>query len=329
MNGNSASDVTSTSARTHSRNLRSLSLSSLALLAAMAAGSEAMAQTRVTVAVAPAPEMVAVFVAKEHGIFKAHGLDADVQVLQGGGAAPAALVANSIQIAALGTPNLLQANDSGLDFVIVSGGAIASKTDENYGIVGRVDSGIEKPEDFVGKKVALAGLEGFFHVLTREWLSVNHVDTKKVTFIEGNFPTLGDLLKAHTVDAIVTTQPFLGRALQNGAGGKVFAIAHDLPDALPPFLYAATRKWAAANKEAANAFQASIAEAIAFADQNPDAARADYGKYVKLPPDALATVRWNKMNAQVSAAQVQLWIDMMSRQGMLKTKLDAARAFLP
>lgn len=305
-----------------------LSVSGLVASMMLLAGAAAQAETKVTVAVAPAPEMVAVFVAREHGIFTKHGLDADVQVLQGGGAAPAALVANSIQIAALGTPNLLQANDSGLDFVIVSGGAIASKTDENYGIVAGVDSKIEKPEDFVGKKVALAGLEGFFHVLAREWLSVNHVDYKKVTFIEGNFPTLGDLLKAHTVDAIVTTQPFLGRAISNGAGGKVFHIAHDLPDLLPPFLYASTRKWASANQDAAKAFQDAMAEAIAFADANPDAARADYGKYVKLPPEALATVRWNKMNAVVNASQVQLWIDMMNRQGMLKTKLDASKAFL-
>jgi NitT/TauT family transport system substrate-binding protein len=290
--------------------------------------SAAAAETKVVIATAPAPEMVAVFVAKDEGLFKKYGLDADVRVIQGGGAVPAAMVSNSIQIGALGTPNLLQANDSGLDFVIVAGGAVASRTDENYGIVARVDSGIVQPQDFAGKKVGLAGLEGFFHVLAREWLSKQGVDAKSVTFVEGNFPSLGDLLKARTVDAIVTTQPFLGRALANGAGGKVFYIAHDLPDGLPPFLYAATRKWAEANPEAAKAFKLAVADAISLAEAHPDAARATYGKYVKLPPDALATVKWNKMSADVSAQQVQLWIDMMTRQNMLKSRIDASSAFL-
>ncbi|MBR1221403.1 ABC transporter substrate-binding protein [Bradyrhizobium sp. U87765 SZCCT0131] len=292
-----------------------------------ATASLATAQTKVVIAVAPAPEMVAAFIAKEQGLFKKNGLDAEVRVIQGGAAIPVALASGGIQIGVFGTPNLLQANDSGLDFVVVAGGAVASKTDENYGIVAKAGSGIETPKDLAGKKIALPGLEGFFHVLAREWLTKSGVDTSTVTFIEGNFPALGDILKAGTVDAIVTTQPFLGRAVSSGAGAKVFHIAHELPDGLPPFVYVATRKWAEANPAVVKAFRQSIAEAITIAETHVEASRADYGKYVKLPPDALATVQWNKMSADVRPDQIQLWIEMMQRQKMLKTQIDAASLF--
>ncbi|MEW6643704.1 MAG: ABC transporter substrate-binding protein [Pseudomonadota bacterium] len=296
-------------------------------LAVTAMTSLAQAQTKLVVAVAPAPEMVAAFIAKEQGLFKKNGLDAEVRVIQGGAAIPVALASGNIQIGVFGTPNLLQANDSGLDFVVVAGGAVASRTDENYGIVAKAGSGIETPKDLAGKKIALPGLEGFFHVLAREWLTKSGVDASTVTFIEGNFPTLGDILKAGTVDAIVTTQPFLGRAVSSGAGDKVFHIAHELPDGLPPFVYVATRKWAEANPAVVKAFKQSIAEAISFADNNAEAGRADYGKYVKLPPEALATVQWNKMSAEVHPDQIRLWIEMMQRQKMLKTQIDAASLF--
>jgi ABC-type nitrate/sulfonate/bicarbonate transport system substrate-binding protein len=112
-------------------------------------------------------------------------------------------------------------------------------------------------------------------------------------------------------------------------GTKFFAIAADLPDGLPPFIYAARRDWTVANADAVKAFREALAEGIRFADANPDAARADYGKYVKLPPDALAKVRWNKMSATVTPQQLALWDDMMRRQGMLKNPMEVAKLIAP
>jgi NitT/TauT family transport system substrate-binding protein len=109
----------------------------------------------------------------------------------------------------------------------------------------------------------------------------------------------------------------------------VFNIAADLPDGLPPFLYAAKRDWVAKNAEVAKAFRDALSEGIRFAESNPEAARQDYGKYVKLPPDALARVRWNRMNAVVTPAQIGLWETMMRNQGMLKNPIDLARLVMP
>ncbi len=281
--------------------------------------------TSMVVSVSPAPEFVPVFIARDEGLFAKRGLEVTSQITPNGAVAAQGIQAGSIQIGAISVTNLLQASDSGLDFVVVAGGAVASRTDKNYGIVVKTGSGIVKPEDLVGKRVGVPGIDSFFHVLARQWLTIKRVDYRKVNFVESTLPLLADVMKAGSVSAIVTTDPFLSRALNSGVGDKAFYIAADLPDGLPPFVYAARRDWVARNPQVAKAFKEAIAEAVAFADAKPAETVAIYGRNVKLPPEALATIRINKMNATVTAAQLDLWEAMMRQQGMLRNPLDTAR----
>src|SRR4051794_18514244 len=228
----------------------------------------AEAQTKIAIGVPPVPEFVLPMIAIENGYFRDHGLDATMRIIPGGQSMPAALQSDSLQIAALSTASLIQVTDSGLDLVIVSGGAIASVNDTNYGIVAGANSAIEKPEDFVGKKIGTPGLGSFFHIMAREWFRRKGVDWRKITFVESSFPQLADLLKARTVDAVLSTTPFLQRAAAPGIGGKVFYVAADLPDRLPPFVYASSRAWADANHAAVAGFKLAMDKAIAFEESD-------------------------------------------------------------
>lgn len=289
-----------------------------ALAIELALASFAAAQTRITIGVPPVPEFVLPMIAVEKGYFRDHGIDATIRVIPGGQSMPAALQSDSLQIAALSTASLIQVTDSGLDLVIVSGGAIASVDDTNYGIVAGANSGIEKPGDFVGKKIGTPGLGSFFHIMAREWFRRNGVDWRKITFVESTFPQLADLLKARTVDAVLSTNPFLQRAAIPGIGAKVFYIATDLPDRLPPFIYATSRTWADAHRDAATGFKLAMDKAIAFEERDMPATLEIFGKYVKMPPEILKTLTINKLDTNVTPQQVQLWVDMMEKQDMLR-----------
>ncbi|WP_257168065.1 ABC transporter substrate-binding protein [Bradyrhizobium sp. SRS-191] len=288
----------------------------------------AAAQTKITIGVPPVPEFVLPMIAVEKGYFKDHGIDATIKIIPGGQSMPAALQSDSLQIAALSTASLIQVTDSGLDLVVVSGGAIASVDDTNYGIVAGANSEIEKPEDFIGKRIGTPGLGSFFHIMAREWFRRKGVDWKKITFVESTFPQLGDLLKARTVDAVLSTNPFLQRAAIPGIGGKVFYIAADLPDRLPPFVYAGSRSWADAHREAATGFKRAMDEAIAFQQHDLPAALEIFGKYVKMPPEVLKTLTINKLDTNVTPQQVQLWVDMMDKQDMLRNFKSPDALFL-
>lgn len=288
----------------------------------------ASAQTRITIGVPPVPEFVLPMIAADKGFFKDHGIEATIKVIPGGQSMPAALQSDSLQVAALSTASLIQVTDSGLDLVIVSGGAIASVNDTNYGIVAGASSGIEKPEDFIGKKIGTPGLGSFFHIMAREWFRRKGVDWKKITFVESTFPQLADLLKAKTVDAVLSTNPFLQRAAVPEIGGKVFYIAADLPDRLPPFIYASSRAWADTNKQAAAGFRLAMDKAIAFQQSDMPGTLEIFGKYVKMPPEILKTLTINKLDTNVTPQQVQLWVDMMDKQDILRNFKSPEPLFL-
>jgi NitT/TauT family transport system substrate-binding protein len=288
----------------------------------------AAAQNKITIGVPPVPEFVLPMIAVENGYFRDHGLDATIRIIPGGQSMPAALQSDSLQIAALSTASLIQVTDSGLDLVIVSGGAIASVNDTNYGIVAGANSGIEKPEDFIGKKIGTPGLGSFFHIMAREWFRRKGVDWRKITFVESTFPQLADLLKAGTVDAVLTTNPFLQRAAVPGLGGKVFYIAADLPDRLPPFVYAASRAWAESHRDAVAGFKAAMDKAIAFEESDIPRTLEIFGKNVKMPPEIVKTLTINKLDTNVTPQQVQLWVEMMEKQDMLRSFKPTTSLFL-
>jgi NitT/TauT family transport system substrate-binding protein len=306
--------------------LRRTAMATIILL--LAPISFAAAQSKITIGVPPVPEFVLPMIAIENGYFRDHGLDATIRIIPGGQSMPAALQSDSLQIAALSTASLIQVTDSGLDLVIVSGGAIASVNDTNYGIVAGANSGIEKPEDFVGKKIGTPGLGSFFHIMAREWFRRKGVDWRKITFVESTFPQLADLLKAGTVDAVLTTNPFLQRAAVPGLGGKVFYIAADLPDRLPPFVYAASRAWAETHREAVAGFKAAMDKAITFEESDIPRALEIFGKNVKMPPEIVKTLTINKLDTNVTPQQVQLWVEMMEKQDMLRNFKPTTSLFL-
>jgi len=288
------------------------------LLAALASGATA-APTKITLGVTTASEFAPCFIAKERGFFEKRGLDVEIQIITLNSNIPTALQADSIQIGGPTASTLLQAVDGGLDLVVVAGGAFGSKTNENYGLVERAGAGIKEPKDLIGKKVGVSGLNTFNHVLFRKWLLDKGVDYTTVTFVEVPFPQMNDVLKAGTVDAVVPVDPFMTRIVKSGAGAVVWFIAKDLPEGLPAFVYSAKRQWAEANGGAARGFREAIAEGVAFAEKDLEGARADLGKYIQLPPPVLATIRFVHMSATVTGQQMQLWVDIMREQKMLRS----------
>ena len=48
-------------------------------------------------------------------------------------------------------------------------------------------------------------------------------------------------------------------------------------------------------------------------------------KFIKLPPEVLNTITWPVLQADVSDAQLQIWVDALTRQKMLQEKPYVAK----
>ena len=293
----------------------------VALLAA--AGFAAQAQTKLTLGHTGVAEYLGAFVAQEEGFFRKHGLDVTFQQVAGGALAPG-LQGGSLQMATLPPTNLLLANDGGLDLVAVAGTSVMEKGDKNTGLLVGATTGINSAKDLVGKKLGVPSIGGFLYVMSRKWVSDQGVDPKQVNFVEVNFPQTGDLLKSGSIQAGVSADPFLKRAIGTGAARPLAYFADTLPPETTGVLYATTRAWAVANPSAVKGFRAAIAEAVTFAEKNPQAARAHLAKYIKLPQDVLDSISLPRLYGDVTEPQLRYWVDTMHEMGLVKEKANVA-----
>lgn len=304
--------------------IRSIAVGLLAALTALAG----QAQTKVTLGHTGVSEWLAAFVAQEEGLFRKNGLDVTLMQVPVGAIIPA-LQSDSVQLLTSPPTNVLLANEGGLDLVFVAGTSVTEKTDQNVAVVVSNASGIKVPQDLAGKKVGVGSIGGFLYVMGRKWIADNGVDPKQVSFVEVNFAQIPDLLKNGTIQAAVTVSPFVQRVVQGGAGSVLRYLPADLPSRTAGAFYTTTRAWAAANPQAVRGFRAAIVEAAAFTEKNPQAARAHLAKYIKLPPEVLASLPMPRLAPEVTEVQVKFWIDTMSELGLIKAKPAAAQLIAP
>ena len=299
------------------------------LLAATLLAGPAHAQTKLQIGCTATSDCASAMVAADEGIFKKHGLDAEMVLIGINSNIPAAILSNSIQIGGPTSTVFLQAADGGLDLVAVAGASAMNPT-SNANIAAFVRNGItiKEPRDFVGKKVGAPGLGAFLHVLFVKWLVEKGVDPKSVNFVEVTFPTMADIIKSGGVDAVLTAEPFITRMTSAGLGTVGAHYGTELARTEPIIFYAAARDWAEKNPAVIREFRAAIAEGAAIVNANRDKASASISKFTRQPIELVKSTPPNRSEPVLKADQLAWWIDIMSSQEMLQSKLDLNRLIL-
>jgi NitT/TauT family transport system substrate-binding protein len=300
-----------------------------ASFAALLAAGPAQAQSKIQIGCTATSDCASAMVAVDEGIFKKHGLDAEMVLIGINSNIPAAILSNSIQIGGPTSTVFLQAADGGLDMVAVAGASMMSPT-SNANITAFVRNGItiNSPKDFVGKKVGAPGLGAFLHVLFVKWLVEKGVDPKSVNFVEVTFPTMSDIIKSGGVDAVLTAEPFVTRMTNAGLGSVGARYAVDLARTEPIIFYAAARDWAEKNPETVKKFRAAIAEGAAIVNNDREKTSVSISKFTRQPIELVMATPPNKSEPALKAEQLGWWIEIMSSQKMLQTKLDLNKLIL-
>ncbi len=114
-----------------------------ACFAVLAVSGVAHAATKVTIGYTPVTANLGAYVAVDEGFFAKHGIDAKMVQIPIGTDIPAALISNSIQVGAPTPTVVLQANDAGLDLVLLTATSVFPNPDPG-GLVARFGSNIKK-----------------------------------------------------------------------------------------------------------------------------------------------------------------------------------------
>jgi NitT/TauT family transport system substrate-binding protein len=299
------------------------------IVAAVLAGGTVQAQTKLQIGCTATTDCASAMVAVDEGIFKKHGLDAEMILIGINSNIPAAILSNSIQIGGPTSTVFLQAVDGGLDLVAVAGASIMNPV-ANGAIAAFVRNGvtIKQPRDFTGKKVGAPGIGAFLHVLFVKWLVENGVDPKSVNFVEVTFPTMADIIKSGGVDAVLTAEPFVTRMSKAGLGEVGARYGTELNRTEPIIFYAAARDWAEKNLDTVTKFRAAIAEAAVIVNTDRDRASAAIAKFTKQPIELVKANPPSYSEPELKPQQLNWWIDVMSSQNLLQTKLDLTKLLL-
>jgi NitT/TauT family transport system substrate-binding protein len=292
-----------------------LGLTGLAL-ALLAVAHPAAALTKVKMTYTAVSGFTAGYVAQEQGFFQKHGVDVQFIQTNISGNIPAIIESGSSEIGGATLPQILQANDAGLDLVIFSGGAVYPLPGDV--LVARPAANITKTTDLKGKTVGVPGIGALLHIMLRRDLKANGVDPDSVKYVELGFPQAGDALKAGQIDAYPMQAPFTARVLQSGAGVAVANWLSATPAGTPTVIFATTRAWATAHKKDIEGMQAAMREALVFMKTHPDETNQAVAKYTGLPVQVVASIPIPPIDIDLSAKQIQFWIDISKEQGLIK-----------
>lgn len=301
-------------------------------VAALAFSSPSWSQSeKIKVGYTAVPAYLGAFVAKDLGYFAKRGLDVDLVLVSTGSVVPAALASGSFQFGPPSATVLLQANEGGIDLVITAGLDQYPSTTRT-GLLARPDSGIKRPQDLIGKKVAVPGIGTIVDVLMKKWIQDGGADYKKVVWIEASYTTMAELLKSGQVDAVASVDPFLSRIVDNKIGEFVDNYAKSVPDGTVPGFFASTREYATKNPAILKVFREALDEGNVFVlkPENEKFVRESLVRYTKLPPQIAATVGIpNRLDTKVRPEAIKFWITVSREQGLINGNPDPASLIAP
>lgn len=278
--------------------------------------------TKVAVSYSATADFSPAFTAKDAGIFEKHGLDVTLTNLATTSLGPPALMSGSLQIASSSPPLLLLANDGGMDLVAVAGVAAMDEKHPRSSLITRTGFTATKAQDFIGKKIARPGINSAIDLVLKKWLLDHGVALNQVTLVETPFTQMGDLLKAGQIDAAFELEPLRSRIIDSGAAEKSVDIFSATKPNILASMYASSRSWAESHRDALKAFRAALEEAIAFAGDHPDQAKAIQTKYIGAAstPDAL--------QIELHPADFDFWIGALNQLKLLQQQPPPAEKLI-
>jgi NitT/TauT family transport system substrate-binding protein len=229
---------------------------------------------------------VHIWVAKDAGLFKKQGLDAEVIFFRGGQVATQALVAGDPPIVNIGT--VVQAGLQGHDVVLIA----SSESAYNYSVVAR--PGVAKIEQLKGKRLGVSGFGSASHNAALILFKKFNLEPNKDVAVVVAGPTMERLaaVDAGRIDATILTPSEMPRARKQGLV-EVYDML-DLGIEVQGNGFATSRSFIRSNREIALSALKGYVEALFYIPRNREETRRITAKYMRTTdPEVLdATYDW-------------------------------------
>jgi NitT/TauT family transport system substrate-binding protein len=260
---------------------------SFVLLVAVTVTADAQEPKRIKIGYpAISYNQVHIWVAKDAGLFRKHGLDTEVIFFRGGQMATQALVAGDPPIVNIGT--VVQAGLQGHDVVLIA----SSESAYNYSVVAR--PGMAKVEQLRGKRLGVSGFGSASHNAALILFKKFNLEPNKDVAVVVAGPTMERraAVDAGRIDATILTPSEMPRARKQGLV-EVYDML-DLGIEVQGNGFATSRSFVRSNREIALAALKGYVEALFYIPRNREETRRITAKYMRTTDSEVldATYDW-------------------------------------
>jgi len=279
---------------------------------------------KLEVGVVPVIDVAPLFLGVSKGFFTEEQLDVTPKPIQAGATIAASVVSGALPIGFANNTSLLIAASKNLPIHLVAAGNQAA--DGDYaGVIAGTESGIRTPQDLVGKKIGVNGLNNVGSLTVNAGLEANGVDYTKLTYVEIPFPDMAAALSQKRVDAVWAVEPFVSAIKAAGSGQMVFRPYPAIAPHFPVASYFTSENYRKANASVVDRFRRAMNKSLEYAQTHPDEVRKILPTYIKITQQVADQVVLPEWSKDIGAELLGRTADYALKYGYLTTKPDIAK----
>jgi len=279
--------------------------------------------THVNVGVLPIIDDAPVYVALQHGLFDAHGLDVTPVTLNSGQQAIQELQSGHLQFTFTNYVSTILAASQGAQLRVVADGD-QGLPNTNDLMVAR-NSPIQNVTQLRGKTIAVNAIGNIGTLMTDSTLRAYGVPVDSVRYEVMPFPDMAAALAAHTVDAAWMAEPFITESGEQTGAEELADTATGPMANFPISEYATLRSYARANPTVVAEFTAALVQAQALA-ANRSVVEQAIATYIDgMTPALVAAVQVDQYPTALSRTRLQRVADIMLSAGLLTKPFNVSQ----
>ncbi|MFX1767719.1 MULTISPECIES: ABC transporter substrate-binding protein [Paraburkholderia] len=302
--------------------LLAFALLAASLVLPYAARADTPTRTKVRVASVVSAAWLPLWVAKDQGMFDAHGLDVDITTVQNVSSVVGAL-GRQFEISGCTPIDIIKARLRKLDIVGISGNTQERSSNQQMRFVVTANGPIQSMADLKGQVVATPSLNGVIHVATLNALRERGIDPKGIRFQEMSFANMGDQLAVGRVAAAEIVEPYASASMKKGVnslGDPMLSVG----DPVVLTCWMANGQWARLNHATLVAWRAALNDAIQYIQKNDKASRAVLAKWTHLPNEIANSTRLPAYHTHLDDNDIEIWIRASLAAGVISGNVGAA-----
>lgn len=289
-----------------------------------ASGGKAL--TSVSMVEDPTLSALAIYVAKQEGIFTKNGLNVTITPQENITLIPQAISAGQYDFGLTAQPLLFNAVATGLPLMASAGGEIETASPPLGEIMVSKSSGIKSAKDLIGKTIGVAALVGATPVCLLSWFKSQGLDytakTMPVKMTLASFQDQLSQLQAGQIQAAVSISPYWQPMTKQGFVGLGNPCATVSKSQANDSFQISNSTWAQAHPSTVKAVQAALGQADQWMAAHPNQAIQVLSTMSGVSSSALQGVQLPPFTAAVSVSQLTQWLATMKSFGAFTGSLS-------